>query len=163
MKDAKRLFIEELYNSYAKRIADWAYRHLGDYELAKDIVQDTFLIAVIKVEDLMRSDNPQRWLYVTARNLIGHAIREKKKKVASFANDFPTSQVNNGISLGLSELFPQSFSTYDRQLLSMYYLERRSIKEIADLYGISLSACKMRLLRLRKELKNVLNSCDQSI
>lgn len=67
MEDTNTAFLESLYNSYANRITDWAYRHLGDYEQAKDIAQDTFLIALIKIDDLLASDNPKRWLYKTAK------------------------------------------------------------------------------------------------
>lgn len=155
LNNTKANFIEELYHTYAKRIADWAYRHLGDYEQAKDIVHDTFLIAMIKIDDIMASDNPKRWLYKTARNLIGHAIRERNKKQVPLTETMLSNSTYE-IDLGMSEFFPQTFSMTDRRIVLMFYLERRSIREIADTYGISISACKMRLLRLRRELKNIL-------
>lgn len=154
LRNGQIIFLEELYRANAKRIADWAYRHLGDYEQAKDIVQDSFLIAVVKIDDVMASDNPKRWLYKTARNLIGHAIRERNKKLHIANSDI--SELDHDLELGLSEIFPKTFSTCDKKILHMYYYERCTIKEISDILGISISACKMRLLRLRKELRKIL-------
>lgn len=157
MEDTNTAFLESLYNSYANRITDWAYRHLGDYEQAKDIAQDTFLIALIKIDDLLASDNPKRWLYKTAKNLIGHAIRNRNIALRKLSKTQPDVLVSE-LQFGLSELFPSSFLPQERKLITLYYNERRSIKEISDILGISQSACKMRLLRLRNELKCILTS-----
>lgn len=88
---------------------------------------------------------------------MDHAIRNRNIALRKLSKTQPDALVSE-LQFGLSELFPSSFLPQERKLITLYYNERRSIKEISDILGISQSACKMRLLRLRNELKCILTS-----
>ena len=159
MYQAKDEFFDRLFDENYVKIKTWAYRHLGDIDQAEDIAQETFLILVLRIDIAMEHPSPRAWLYKVAQNLIGHALRERKQKLTYIADMGDSNQARQvEAELGLVEIFPFSFSEDDKRILIMYYVEQRSVTEVADAFGISVSACKMRLFRLRKELKNTIEN-----
>lgn len=156
MQQDKNQLIQELYDAYARKIRDWAYRHTGDMERAKDIMQETFLILLVKIDEVVDHEAPYKWLFKTAGNVLKHAYRDMARE----SNQIPLDNMEVPAIFcetddNLFEVFPTSFRKQDREIMIMYYVEKRSIKEICDRFGISSSACKMRLLRLRTELKKI--------
>lgn len=152
MYSDKEIFFSQMYEANYSNIRKWAYRHTGNLTTAEDITQETFLILVIKIDDAMAHPSPRAWLYTVARNLIGHEIRDMRKQMLLFP-EIKAETEDDSLDLGLVEIFPNTFSDDDIRIMLMYYVERRSIKEVASSFGISASACKMRLLRLRNEIK----------
>lgn len=157
MYQNKNEFFTNMFDENYAKIRTWAYRHLGDYEQAEDIAQETFLILVLRIDVAMKHPSPRAWLYKVAQNLIGHALRDRKKQLAHIEDiDIALCSAPKEVDLGIIEIFPSTFKEMDKRILIMHYVEKRSVKEIADAFGISVSACKMRLFRLRQELKNTL-------
>ena len=58
------------------------------------------------------------------------------------------------------EILPLKIQKEDRRLLISYYVYRLSVLEISNNLGISKSACKMRLFRLRKVIQALLEQGD---
>ena len=55
--------INTLYTKYARKIRDWAYRHTGNINIAEDIMQETFLILLIKIDEVIEHEDPRKWLF----------------------------------------------------------------------------------------------------
>ena len=68
MYQSKDSFFNELFEENYVKIRTWAYRHLGDYTLAEDIAQETFLILVLRIDVAMAHPAPRAWLYKVAQN-----------------------------------------------------------------------------------------------
>ena len=154
MHKKQEQLINDLYKNYARMIRDWAYRHTGNIEIAEDIMQETFLILLVKIDKVIEHEDPRKWLFRTARNVLLHAYRDMKQNTTKLV-ELNEETVPDGYEqdMGLLEVFPSSFRPRDKQIMMMYYVDKRSIKDVADTFGISNSACKMRLLRLREELR----------
>lgn len=156
MQRDKNQLIQELYDAYACKIRDWAYRHTGDMERAKDITQETFLVLLVKINDVVDHEAPYKWLFKTAGNVLKHTYRDMERENKQTPLDsMDVTMISCETDNNLVEVFPLSFRKQDREIMIMYYAEKRSINEICDRLGISSSACKMRLLRLRTELKKI--------
>lgn len=156
MQQDKNQLIQELYDAYARKIRDWAYRQTGDMERAKDIVQEAFLILLVKIDTVVNHEAPHKWLFKTAGNVLKHAYRDMQRERKQIPLDnIDIAEISCEFNEHFFEIFPTSFRKQDREILIMFYVERRSIKEISDFYGISCGACKMRLKRLRVKLKKV--------
>ncbi len=67
---------DEVYRQYKNLVMKAAYEYSGDYNLAEDITQSTFL-QLYKYIDTMEKTNIKSWLYTTAKNM---ALNEKKKR-----------------------------------------------------------------------------------
>ena len=71
-----RAFIDKLCKSYESALYQYAARRLRDDELAKDLVQETFLLLVIRVTEIYIHENPAGWLF----RVLGNLIRRELKK-----------------------------------------------------------------------------------
>lgn len=103
------------------------YRLSGDAGMAEDVVQETFLAALKKIEDY----KPQRgsmfaWLAWLSRNCIKKVLQDKGRSIAYQQNDHaPDAKLAN------------AYSQIDRQLLPQDILERA---ETADLVRVALGS-----------------------
>ena len=154
LREYEELF-QTLYETYAEQIQTLAYRLTGDMGRAEEIRQDTFWVLLLKIEKVSTYDNPAGFLFKTLKNKVKKAQYEMdldEQRYTPLDEDVIPDERNRGAA-GLMEILPPSFSERDARMLHMYYEEARSIKEIADAEGISESACKMRIKRLRDKLK----------
>ena len=75
MDQTQRALLSTLYERWygvLHRYAQWA---VGDALLAEEIVQETFLAAVPKIEELAAGEHPERWLIQTAKYKALHVLR----------------------------------------------------------------------------------------
>lgn len=56
------------------------YRRIGDWQLAEDLVQETFLTACCKADVVCSHDKPVAWLYKTLDNLTFRESRRRYHK-----------------------------------------------------------------------------------
>ena len=56
----------------------WAWRKIGDFHIAEDITQDTFLQAYQRLSTLKEPQRFASWLYVIAANYCKMWLRKKR-------------------------------------------------------------------------------------
>jgi len=162
-KDGDETAFGFLVDRYKGAVHALAYRKLGDYHEAEDVVQEVFIRAYQKLNTLREPGNFAGWLYVITANCCRMHLRGRYRKTA---RTIPLDQVSekqwNSISLrrhideerrrlvrdALAEL-PEG----DRTVITLHYMGGMSCKEIARFMGTSVGAIKDRLYRARKKLK----------
>ena len=149
MRETELAYLQELYEQYASPLVRYIYRHVGDSALAEDLMQETFLTALVKLEDVRRHPAPLSWLFRTAWNLT---MREREKQRRMVPSE-DLAQLSAPSGAGLTELLPRDIGADDTWLLERYYGDQWSVIDLSRQLGITQSACKMRLLRLRERLK----------
>ena len=65
---------------YSRELFVWAFKRLSDDELAKDLVQDTFLAAAEKLETFKKESSPKTWLFSILNHKIADHYRAKIKQ-----------------------------------------------------------------------------------
>lgn len=156
--------IGEWYNAYNNDIYNYIYFLIGDHELAKDVLQDTFLRAYSNFESF-QGDNVRGWLFRIARNLTIDYIR-KKKPLLFLVDSFPIihasepnpeqiamlNEAEQELYMGLSKL-----KRAYRDVIILRKIKEFSISETADILGWTENKVKVNLFRgikaLRKELE----------
>ncbi len=136
--------IRALYEREYDTLCRAAYRSLGDWEAAQDLVQDTFLLALLRSDETHPS--PGGWLTQTLRNLIRN---ERRKLVIRSA--VPLDNID-AVPAGepppdLDEFLPSSLSPQERELLRLRFSGQMSYCEIGEHFGISEGACRIKLFR----------------
>ncbi len=66
--------------SFSGELYSWALYKVSDPELAKDLVQDTFLAAAEKMESFRGESTPKTWLFAILNNKIIDHYRKKLKQ-----------------------------------------------------------------------------------
>ncbi len=158
----------DLVKKYQKSVHALAWRKIGDFHIAEDITQETFLKAYKKLSTLKEPQSFASWLYVIAANHC-HTWLSKKR--------LPTQSLE---STSNTELEKATYSSYvsaenerasveaqrevvkkllaklqesERTVITLYYLGGMTYEEISRFLGVSVSSIKNRLYRARQHLK----------
>ncbi|MFC2101829.1 sigma-70 family RNA polymerase sigma factor [Bacteroidota bacterium] len=68
--------LSEWVQTYTRDLYSWALHKVSDSELAKDLVQDTFLVASEKLETWKGESSPKTWLF----SILNHKIIDHYRK-----------------------------------------------------------------------------------
>ncbi|WP_109830997.1 RNA polymerase sigma factor [Reichenbachiella versicolor] len=134
-------------------------------ETAEEIAQDTFLKAFQKLDTFKSESKFSTWLYRIAYNLSLNTI--KKSRIQTDDIDEHQSVGESDLPDGFFALKQEEQRGYLRQaldrlneryalVLSLYYLEEMSVKEVAVIMTEKESNVKVHLNRARKALNKVL-------
>ena len=145
-----------------------AWRKTGDFHVAEEITQDTFLKAYQNLSTLKEPQKFAGWLYVIAANYCKMWMRKKRLSTQSLEdtdsaelekasysgyviaeNARTTAEAQREVVKKLLAKLQES----DRIVITLYYLGGMTYEEISEFLGVSVSAIKNRLYRARQRLK----------
>ena len=137
-------FIEPLYHTEYRRLFSVAFRIIRSQDIAQDLVQETFLLAIFHKEKLMKHPKPGAWLMLTLRNLAANAQCAQSHKAIPLeeAAEVPAKTEETP----LSELLPVQLKPEERKILIWRFEQQLSYKEISERLAISEDACRKRVL-----------------
>ena len=157
-----------LVRKYQKSVHALAWRKIGDFHIAEDITQDTFLKAYQKLSTLKKPQRFASWLYVIAANHCSTWLRKKRLWTQSLEdtnsaqlekatysgyvieeNERTTAEAQREVVKKLLAKLQES----DRTVITLYYLGGMTYEEISEFLGVSVAAIKNRLYRARRRLK----------
>lgn len=153
--------IHALYLQEYSKLLAYARSALYDESLAKEAVQDTFLVACTKPEALLSHPNPPGWLMQTLKYTIHNMIRGRAKLNALllyFQEDALAAGSPELDELELDLVCEKFLGREDWKTLKSFLLHHMSVQDVADSMGISREAAKKRLQRSHKRLKEMLKS-----
>lgn len=89
--------LNEWVEEYTDDLYSWALHKVSDVELAKDLVQETFLAAAEKVDGFKGDSAPKTWLYSILNHKIIDFYRKKVRQPVKVENQvFSTFFVEGG-------------------------------------------------------------------
>ncbi len=142
---------------YKDMVYSISFQILGNEQDAEECAQDSFLKAFNKLSSFKNESKFSTWLY----------------KIAYYsALNYKKSRKNNTIELNTNHSFIEedsdkvekelavksalkTLSEEDRIIVSLYYLDEKSIKEVAEITDLTESNVKVKLMRSREKLKEV--------
>ena len=165
-----------LVEKYQKSVHALAWRKIQDFHYAEDIMQDTFLRAYNKLPTLKNPTQFAGWLHVIANRLCIDWMRSQKSVMQSL-EDTPTEEIEESsythhiseqrmtekaeryheLVKRLLEKLPEN----ERTVVTLYYLDEMSTKEIGRFMGVSVNTITSRLQRARKRLQTDQEFLDQ--
>ncbi len=148
---------EELFRRHAPRLRGWFQRSLSGEEVAKDLVQQTFL-HLHRARADYRSGMPLRpWLYTIAANAKRQHLRTRRRKPeTAFDPDRHEPSRGPGVSTPRERLVQRALLQLDegqRDVVVLHYYQGFSFPEVAQILGISTSAAKVRAHRAYEKLR----------
>ena len=135
--------IENLYVEVYDHLLSFSLLELGSVAPAEEAVQETFRIACQKADSLQTCPNPRGWIFSTLKNTIRNTKHARATASRIFAK-YLTLQ---------NDEFTE---TEDFKLVKEYVIDKRSLYEMAQARGITVSACKKRLQRAKENLRRKL-------
>jgi len=167
------------FNELAKKYYDKIYalglKVSGNEEDAGDILQETFLKAVDRIDSFRNESSFGTWLYAIAMNVMRTCFAKRKKVKLKPIEDYLPEHEHNGKSGLLDWKDPHSLfedgeirSIIDSFLAEMpdenstpfvlRYIDEMPVKEIAEVMDLSVPAVKSRILRARLALREHISS-----
>lgn len=108
--------IEEWVKEYTDDLLSWAAFKVSDQELAKDLVQDTFLAASQKIDAFKGDSSVKTWLFSILNFKIIDHYRAKTKQPVNFG-EIPTSNFFSEDGEWLSEKKPSAWDDEEENIL----------------------------------------------
>ncbi len=150
----------EIVEHYQMPIGRYIYRMTGDYEVTKDLVQDTFIKAY---KSILKTDSElsfKAWLYrIAANNALQY---HRRKRLISFI-PFGDSEKHSTLKTTPSHIEDKlmieevmlKISPDQRTCLILHFVEGFRYREIADILNIKEDAVRKRIARGSKEFKRL--------
>jgi RNA polymerase sigma-70 factor (ECF subfamily) len=145
----------EFFARYRSSIYRTAYGLTGDAQTAEEILQDTFARAYQRRHTLLPDVSPLPWLHRVSLNLCYSRLARRRLPTnpidesteASRADDAPLP-ADQAEQAELREIVREGIASLPekhRSVVVLYYLQRLSLQETAEVLGIQLGTVKSRL------------------
>ena len=158
----------ELVKKYQKQVHALAWRKIGDFHIAEEITQDTFLKAYQKLRTLKKPQRFASWLYVIAANRCNTWLEKKQLRAQLLKNkggvrpEKPSYseyvvEENERISVEAQREVVKKLlaklEESERTVMTLHYFAEMSCTEIGAFLGVSANTIKSRLRRAQQRLK----------
>ena len=158
-----------LVQKYRKNVHAIAWRKIGDFHIAEEITQDTFLKVHKNLATLRNPNQFAGWLYVITNRLCNNWHRKNRPIVIQslettnlsiidrFSHRYYETEQREAeateryreIVRFLLRKLPES----ERRTVALYYLSEMSMNEIGNFLGVPVNTIKSRIRRARKRLQ----------
>ncbi len=147
--------LEDVFRTYQRPVFTYFYRVVGRRDAAEELTQETFARACSAVVRY-RGDGPiSHWLFAIARRVLLEASRKGLfDRPLELDPDVPAQEIDHAARLDLEAAFAMLRPLDREALILVDYLGYEPI-EAARLTGVEGSAFRMRLLRARTRLREL--------
>jgi len=153
-----------IYNQYVDKVYRFIFLRVDSVETAEDLTSETFVRFLDSLRDKKNIENPQAFIYKIARNLTIDFYRSKNKfnviPASSVEIIDPRIDLEKKANLNSElEQVKKALSTLKdehQEALILYYLDRISVPEIADILNKSENAVRVMIHRGVCKLREIL-------
>lgn len=157
----------ELVERYQSLVYTVVLRMVKNKEQAEEVAQDTFVKAYQSLDKYRGDAKFSTWLYTIAYRKSLDVIKAAKRMI--------TSEIIEDISEGEMELVNDALGYLQNKerkqvisdsimklpedeaaIITLYYFEEKSVKEIVEIIGLTADNVKIKLYRSRKKLYSIL-------
>lgn len=154
--------VDRLIEQYAERIYQYSMRMALNAADAEDIVQQTFLIAHQRINQLREADKAFGWLCAIARSCFLKMARRNRPVAASTmelnVDEVPETSVQSDWIEGDQLQFALARLNDDHRLiLVMFYFEQLTYQEISERLDLKIGTVMSRLARAKSRLRALLD------
>ncbi len=156
-----------LVERYQALVYTVVYRMLKNKEQAEEVAQDSFIKAYESLSKYRGDAKFSTWLYTIAYRKSLDAIKANKRMITSefidTINDDKIEHINDALNHLQSKERKKMISDSimklpedEAAIITLYYFEEKSVKEIVEIIGLTVDNVKIKLYRSRKKLYSIL-------
>jgi len=167
-KQEKQQSLGEIYKRYYSKVYHTCFSYTKNHDDAFDLAQDVMLKVFNNIEAFEGKSTFSTWLFSITRN---HCLSKISKKKMLYYEDIQAAH-----NLIAEELCPEELANRekkeqlelelkqyldllpenDKRMLELKYFQRYSVKDLQKEFNLSASAVKMRLLRARQRIEQII-------
>jgi RNA polymerase sigma-70 factor (ECF subfamily) len=152
--------VAEYYKKYGPMVLRRCRSLLKDEDKAMDAMQDVF-VKLLQNQKRLKGTYPSSLLYTMATNICLNIIRYEKNRPQAESDDILLriacyDETENRIAA--KDLLDRVFKhekTATSDIAVLYYVDGMTLKEIADIVGLSVSGVRKRLRQLKAHVKGL--------
>jgi RNA polymerase sigma-70 factor (ECF subfamily) len=153
-----RLLLERLIETHHAPLYRYAYRLSGSAADAEDLVQQVFMVACRKLDQVREPEHVSGWLYAVLRSCFLKSCRKTRPQSAGGMelnlNLVPETkaapqEIDSDELQGALDLLPPEY----RLVVVMFYFEHCSYKQIAERLELPIGTVMSRLARAKQRLR----------
>ncbi len=161
-KDHDNNLLGILFERYTLLLFGLCMKYLKNEEEAKDAVQQVFLKSITELHKY-RVQYFKSWLYMVAKNHCLMKLRERGRVTGEINEELVKEEESNIPELAEKdrklELMSNSLEQLNqeqKQCVTLFYLEKRSYNEIAEMTGYSIMQVKSYIQNGKRNLKLIM-------
>ena len=147
--------VESLFATNERRLGQFLVHMVRDTALAEDLLQDTFVAALQRVDRLAEADDPAAWLFGIARRKALESLRRSgrmRRAVERLWDRRPTEITAPALAVEFLDVLERSLSPADRALVILRYAHDFDATQLARVTGQTPAGVRKRLERARTAL-----------
>jgi RNA polymerase sigma factor (sigma-70 family) len=161
----------KLVDLYGGAVLAIAYSRVGKHAASQDIAQDAFLLGFENLAKLKESRSFGTWLKTITRNLCNNWLKSQayrdrlrrdsvnlRERLGRTNANGPEEDLEREETRRMVDMAMSRLPVQDREVLTLYYFEGKSVQQAARVLDISVEAMKKRLQRARKRLRSELEA-----
>ncbi len=158
----------QLMKKYQKSVQALAWRKIGDFHVAEEITQDTFLIVYKRLHTLKDPRQFAGWIYVIATRRCLAWLRKKRIRTRPL-EDAETTRIQRDVyskhvveeqartaveaQREVVKKLLAKLKESEQTVMTLHYLGEMTVEEISKFIGVSTGTIKSRLRRARNRLQ----------
>ncbi|MGW2115354.1 RNA polymerase sigma factor [Streptomyces zhihengii] len=157
---------EAFYNANVRNLLNYAYVQLGSLQDAEEVVQDVFVTAVRKWDQLLAADNLNALFFTMLKHrVIDQRRRRRRMALVEISGDWLTEEQVSAEDPGLKGLEARlllqtalgRLPERQRDALTLKYFLGLSSRQVADMMGVAEPTVSAHLKRGRERLARLLD------
>ena len=163
MNQAETKLIKEQFEKNYTMLYRFAYSAFRDEHLAEEAVQETFFIACKKPAAMANSINAKNWLFFTLKNVIANMRKTRAhafEVLSTYLKGKAETELPYPGEVNWEDQFYPLSQTKEFQLIKAFAVDRKSVAQLAQEFGISVAACKKRIERAKKYLQKHISKLE---
>ncbi|MGG2055511.1 sigma-70 family RNA polymerase sigma factor [Lysinibacillus pakistanensis] len=169
-REEKDFILEKIMIEYGNELVRLAFSYVKDTEIAKDMVQNTFIKCYKNLESFRFDAQIKTWLYRITINECKDYLKSwnyKMVQVKSFINEtaksiLPSTEKTVINKYNNEEIKDTIFSLPKvyREVVYLYYYDSLNTEEIAKVLDIPANTVKTRLRRAKQRLESMIKEAE---
>ena len=151
--------LETLYRDVGPSLLAYLRRGFGDPHTAEDLLQETFVQAIRRIERLSQVVSPRAWLFAIARNVAATALRRRRVS-GPLPIDLPAVEPTEDQRLEEVRQAIAALPDAQREALELRLRGELSYEEIAAVLEIPLGTVRSRLHHALRRLRATVLEAD---
>lgn len=154
---------DELYRRYYPKINNFVYYRTFDEDVRNEIVSNIFYKAMKNLARFRFLDGHRcsfsAWLYRIAISEINQYYRDRKrdmKIVTGKKKEVPVENLEYPLQFETVKKYMTQLKPLEQNLIALKYFEKKSYKELSEIFGKKENALKVKVHRSLKKLKKLL-------
>lgn len=171
LRAKEKHYFEAIYERYERRVYGRCVVILKDAEEAQDVMQEIFVKVYFKLDGFRGDAKFSTWIHRVTTNTCLNWIQKKSRSAEVILDEEIEELVMHTTEDPLHQLLESSKNVLIRQTLEqmdrndtvmilMKYADGESMAEIAEKFGITEGAAKVRLFRARKKFMEIFERLD---